>query len=127
MGRISIGRLVLLAGVACLAVAIPALAQPNTVHINSTVTLANHAPAFHGRVKSPNDACEQGRKVKMFQQQPGPDDLLGHDTTNGQGQWLVPFKPGSGAFYAKVKRREEGTAGTIYVCRGDKSGIRVID
>ena len=24
-------------------------------------------------------------------------------------------------YYAKVKRREEGTAGTIFVCKGDKS------
>ena len=43
-------------------VAVPALAT-QTVKINSRVTVADNQPAFHGRVKSPNHACEQQRKA----------------------------------------------------------------
>jgi hypothetical protein len=107
--------------------AVPALAT-NVVKIDSKVTISAHAPAFHGRVKSDNHACETGRKVKLFKRRHGPDHLLGHDETNHKGRWQVGVNPlSSGAYYAKVTRREEGTAGTIYVCRRDRSRTRVVD
>ena len=107
--------------------AVPALAT-NVVKIDSKVTISAHAPAFHGRVKSDNHACETGRKVKLFKRRHGPDHLLGHDETNHRGRWQVGVNPlSSGAYYAKVTRREEGTAGTIYVCRRDRSRTRVVD
>jgi hypothetical protein len=107
--------------------AIPALAT-NVVKIDSQVTISHHAPAFHGRVKSDNHACEVGRNVKLFKRRHGPDDFLGHDETNHKGRWKVGVNPlSSGAYYAKVTRREEGTAGTIYVCRRDRSKTVVVD
>ena len=107
--------------------AIPALAT-NVVKIDSKVTISHHAPAFHGRVKSDNHACEVGRNVKLFKRRHGPDDFLGHDETNHKGRWKVAVNPlSSGAYYAKVTRREEGTAGTIYVCRRDRSKTVVVD
>jgi len=107
--------------------AIPALAT-NVVKIDSKVTISHHAPAFHGRVKSDNHACEVGRNVKLFKRRHGPDQFLGHDETNHKGRWKVGVNPlSSGAYYAKVTRREEGTAGTIYVCRRDRSKTVVVD
>jgi hypothetical protein len=109
------------------AAAVPAFAT-NVVKIDSKVTISAHAPAFHGRVTSDNHACETGRKVKLFKRRHGPDHLLGHDETNHKGRWQVGVNPlSSGAYYAKVTRREEGTAGTIYVCRRDRSRTRVVD
>jgi hypothetical protein len=119
--------LIVCAALATAIAAVPALAT-NVVKIDSKVTISAHAPAFHGRVKSDNHACETGRKVKLFKRRHGPDHLLGHDETNHKGRWQVGVNPlSSGAYYAKVTRREEGTAGTIYVCRRDRSRTRVVD
>ena len=107
--------------------AIPALAT-NVVKIDSKVTISHRAPAFHGKVKSDNSGCEVGRNVKLFRQRPGPDQFLGHDETNHKGRWKVGVSPlSSGGYYAKVTRREEGAAGTIFVCRRDRSKTVVVD
>jgi hypothetical protein len=122
--RLAIAACVAFAGAAI--AAIPALGA--IVKINSKVTISNNAPAFHGRVKSSNTACEQQRKVKLFKQRSGADKLLGKDKTNHHGKWEIVVQPlKSGAYYAKVVRREEGTAGTTFVCRGDRSRTIVID
>jgi hypothetical protein len=112
--------------VALVVVAVPALAT-QTVKINSRITLSDNPPAFHGRVKSSKPACEQQRKVKLFKQRSGPDQLLGNDKSDNHGKWKIvvdPLTPGD--YYAKVVRREEGTAGTIFVCRGDRSRVATI-
>jgi hypothetical protein len=128
MRRFSIGRAAVLGVAACLAVAIPALAQPVTVRVDSKITISESPPAFHGKVKADNAACEPNRKVKLFRKQSGPDELLGKDTTDSDGKWKVAVHPlSSGAYYAKVRRREEGTAGTIYVCHKDVSRTVVVD
>jgi hypothetical protein len=123
-------RLALIVGAALAAATVaemPALAT-NVVKIDSKVTISTRFPAFHGQVKSDNHACETGRKVKLFKRRHGPDRLLGHDRTNNNGRWKVEVDPlRSGAYYAKVTRREEGTAGTIYVCRRDRSRTLVVD
>ncbi len=107
--------------------AIPALAT-NVVKIDSKVRISHRAPAFHGKVKSDNNGCESNRKVKMFRRQHGPDELLGHDRTDRRGKWKVEVDPlSSGAYYARVKRRAEGAAGTIFVCRRDRSKTVVVD
>ena len=37
---------------------------------------------------------------------------------------IDPLNPGS--YYARLVRRKEGTAGTIFVCRGDRSVLVTI-
>jgi hypothetical protein len=98
------------------------------VRINSTLTISERAPAFHGKVKSPNGACRGGRKVKLFRKESGPDKLLGSTHSKQNGSWLIPTDlHGSAAYYAKVTGRREGTAGTIFVCRGDRSRTVFVD
>jgi hypothetical protein len=129
MTRFPNRRFVLLAALAlgCVGLAVPASAG-NVVRIDSKVTIAESPPAFHGRVISDNEACEQGRTVKLLQKRPGQDDSLGRDTTNNNGKWQVVVEPlSSGAYYAKVRRREEGAAGTTFVCRRDLSRTVVVD
>lgn len=98
-----------------------------TVFIASKVSIKNHHGLhFVGRVTSPNHACEEGRRVVLYRViDGGPDQALGHDTTNANGNWGVEVSGFAGIsmshFYARVKRRSEGTAGTIYVCKGDRS------
>ena len=118
--------LILGAAIATAAVAaIPALAT-NVVKIDSKVTISHHAPAFHGRVKSDNHACEVGRNVKLFKRRHGPDQFLGHDETNHRGRWKVGVSPlSSGVYYAKVKKG--GSASLGIKCKGDTSKPVVID
>jgi hypothetical protein len=117
-------------------VAIAALAAPlavagggNVVEIETTVKLRESFPAFHGKVKSDNEACVYPRRVKLFKQRRnGGRKLLGTDQTDMNGRWEVIVDPlKSGAYLAVAKRREEGTAGTIYVCARDRSKIAVVD
>ncbi|HKG36317.1 MAG TPA: hypothetical protein VKA89_07780 [Solirubrobacterales bacterium] len=97
----------------------------NVVKIRSKVTIAADGLRFHGKVLSPNAACEQGRKVKLKREVPGKDPVFGTSTTDAQGRWEVTVSGFAGVslsrFYARVRRRSEGTAGTIFVCRSDRS------
>ena len=101
----------------------------NTVQIDSTIKLRNNFPAFHGKVTSPNQACADNRLVKMFKKKrSGGRKLLGKTHTDINGKWEVIVDPlSSGAYLAVVKQREEGTAGTIFVCLRDKSKIVGVD
>jgi hypothetical protein len=101
----------------------------NTVQIDSTIKLRKSFPAFHGKVTSPNQACADNRLVKMFKKKrSGGRKLLGKTHSDINGKWEVIVDPlSSGAYLAVVKQREEGTAGTIFVCLRDKSKIVGVD
>jgi hypothetical protein len=109
---------------------ISAAPATNTVEINSRIIMRSNFPAFHGRVKSPNEACVDNRLVKLFKKKSlgGDRKLLGKTHTDEKGKWEVIVDPlSSGAYWAVVKQREEGTAGTTFVCLRDKSKRAVID
>lgn len=107
-----------------IAVGVVASAAPVAVRrFNSKVTLAPDDP-FHGRVTSKEDGCEDDRVVKVFRVESGPDGLYGSTETDTHGKWSIPAGTPHGDFYAKVKRREEGAAGTTYVCRSDLSASK---
>jgi hypothetical protein len=50
---------------------------------------------------------------------------LGSATMSSSGHWKITSSGSAGIslghFYAKVTKRSEGTAGTIYVCRAARS------
>jgi hypothetical protein len=112
-----------------LGVAASALAQGQTVEIQTELILRNTAPAFHGKVKADNENCVEDRKVKMFKQKrQGGKKLLGTDHAADNGKWKVPFdKVSSGGYLAVAPKVEEGTAGTIYECVRAKSVVIPID
>jgi hypothetical protein len=113
----------LLAGVLVVALSVSAVAR---ITYDSHIKLYNSFPAFHGKVNSNGpEFCLSHRKVKMYKQRSGPDRFLGKDRTNDRGRWRVRFDPGSGAYYAKVKKRSSASIGIT--CRRDKSNTIVID
>ncbi len=115
---------------ALLAVPCAALAGAGqTVELNSQVKIRNNVPAFHGKVKAQNAACTEQRRVKLFKQRRnGGRKLLGFDQTDDDGKWFVEVDPlKSGAYFAVAKRREEGTAGTIFVCLRARSRTLAVD
>ena len=88
----------------------------NRVEVASRATLAQSDP-FHGRVLSKKAACERNRMVAVYRVDPGSDGLFGSTTSNAQGRWSVPAGMPNGKFYAVVKQRSIGPAGTTFVCK----------
>ena len=52
---------------------------------------------------------------------PGKDQKVSSTPTYGQHWRLGLDNPPPGAYYARVKKRSDGTAGTIFVCKADSS------
>jgi hypothetical protein len=108
-----------------LSVSIPAWGT-RTVRIPSRISIASKGMVMHGHVRSPNPGCIEGRKVKLkIDTSGGNDQVIGTDTTNAHGRWRIQVSGFAGVslahFYARVRRQSQGTAGTIYVCRPDRS------
>ena len=114
--------LTLAAGAATAMVLASGALAGNVKTFDSSVTLAKSNP-FHGHVVSEKHACSVHRLVKVFNKKPGKDGLFGKTHSNRTGAWSIPATP-TGKFYAKMPRREEGTAGTTFVCTGDRSKVR---
>ena len=103
----------------------PAAVGTQTVRIPSTVTLnitpQQAAATFNGKVKSPTQACRTNRTVRLMLRRPGKDQKVSSTPTFGKHWRLGLDNPPAGEYYARVKERSEGTAGTIYVCKADNS------
>jgi hypothetical protein len=93
-----------------------------TVTIASHIRIKDKGLTFSGRVTAGNSACDSGRKVTLYRTGPLK---LGSARTNSSGHWKITVSGFAGVspghFYAKVSKRSEGTAGTIYVCKAARS------
>jgi hypothetical protein len=93
-----------------------------TVTIASHITIKSNGLKFSGSVTSSNAACKSNRKVTLYRK---PSQVLVSTTTNSSGGWKITASGSAGItlghFYATVKKRSEGTAGTIYVCKAATS------
>ena len=93
-----------------------------TVRIASHVTIKSNGLTFSGRVTSSNAACGVARKVTLYRT---ASLKLGSTTTSSSGRWKLTVSGSAGItlghFYAKVAKRSEGAAGTIYVCKAARS------
>ncbi len=100
-----------------------ALGQVQTY--DSKITISRAVPLYHGKVKAPTGKCMRGRKVVLFQKQPGADAKLGKDRTNRKGRWIVELPAADLApqdrFYAKVRRKLNIVSGEGYQCRSARS------
>ncbi|HWF50348.1 MAG TPA: hypothetical protein VG294_06845 [Solirubrobacteraceae bacterium] len=110
---VAIGALILAAVAGTTALA------TRTVRIPSHVTIKSTDLIFTGRVTAANAACERARRVKLYRRTGSL--LLGAATTNASGHWKITVAGFAGVslghFFARVRQRSEGTAGTIYVCK----------
>src|SRR5690348_5728943 len=93
-----------------------------TVVIPSAISISAKNLTFKGRVTASNAACKDGRKVTLYQRlSSGGHRAIGSFTTGASGKWHVTVSGFAGVslahFYAKVKQRSEGAAGTTYICR----------
>jgi hypothetical protein len=114
---------------AALACMLGAADATRTVRIPSHISIKSHELRFSGRVTSPNAACRQGRHVSLYRRIAGGRDRVGVFVTGASGKWHITVSGTAGVsmgqFYAKVRRRSEGTAGTTFVCKSaDSATIR---
>jgi hypothetical protein len=120
MGRRVVKPMALAASVLAVTatVGLTAAGATNVVQIASHVSIKSTGLTFSGKVTSPNAACVTGRKVTLYRTN---GNVLGSTTTSSSGRWKITASGSAGItlghFYAKVKRRSEGTAGTTYVCK----------
>jgi hypothetical protein len=103
-------------------------AATNTVRIASRITIESHGLNFHGKVKSENAGCKAGRHVSLYRVfSDGSRQRVGLFVTGANGKWHVNVSGSAGIsfsrFYAKVRQRKEGTAGTIFVCKSADSEV----
>ena len=111
---------------ACLAIAtVPlgnfsAKAHVRTYRSNISINYKRSADAFVGRVRSFQE-CRDGRAVQVFKQVPGPDTLVGSDTTDVRGDYGPIAAQGAGFYYAKVAEVERGGYGHDHLCTAGTS------
>ena len=97
-----------------------------TVKIDSKVKFLKGGPGIRGKVKSKKQACVENRRVKLYRKrQAGGKKLLGKADSKQNGNWKVEFNLTAGTYVAVVKKRREGTAGTIFVCRPAKAKMTI--
>jgi hypothetical protein len=115
-----------LAGVAATALTIGTAEATRTVRIASRITIESHGLNFHGKVKSENSGCKDARHVSLYRIfSDGSRQRVGVFVTGPSGKWHISVSGSAGIsmshFYAKVRQRKEGTAGTIFVCKSADS------
>lgn len=122
----ALGAAFVIAALAAALVALPAAAT-RTVRIPSAISIRSHGLTFSGKVTAGKyEPCVQQRKVTLYKDLGnGSGQALMSTRTDDQGRWKIT-PPGSAGislweFFARVKKRSEGTAGTIYLCKGARS------
>ena len=111
---------------ACLAIAtVPlgnfsAKAHVQTYRSNLSIKYQRSTDSFVGRVASFRE-CREGRAVEVHMQQPGPDPVVGSDTTDARGRYGPIPAAGAGFYYAKVAEVERGGYGHDHLCTGGTS------
>ena len=91
----------------------------------TNLTMANRAPAFHGKVRTDVPDCESDRRVKLFyvanpKRGFGGGELLGRTNSDFKGRWLIDVTPLlDGGYYAKVKQHIVNIDGVLVRCLPD--------
>ncbi len=92
------------------------------VKIPSHISIKSQGLTFSGLLTASKAPCKASRKVTLFRTN---GNVLGSTTTNSSGHWKITAQGSAGItlgrFFARVKQRSDGTAGTIFVCQAAKS------
>lgn len=88
--------------------ALPASAGADTVDTHVSIGYGNIAKVitheFSGKVQSPEAACKKDRKIRLYELQPGPDDLLAKTDSKDNGRWAIGNDTADGRHYVKVRK-----------------------
>lgn len=97
-----------------------------TVRFRSHISIGSEGLDFGGRVRAGHRACLARRRVvllRLFGN--GDTQVVGRDRTDARGRWSISVQGSAGItlarFFARVKRRRDAAAGTVYVCKAARS------
>ncbi|MDZ5619480.1 hypothetical protein [Nocardioides bizhenqiangii] len=98
--------------------------------VSSFGLTASGGEAALGRVSSPNAACVNNRKVKLYLVRPGRDLQVGVDrrtgvpSGNGDGYWVVPtnLRPGR-SYYAVVGAKDLAAGSHLHLCKEYRTSV----
>ena len=117
---IQVAAISAVASALALAFALTAAEATKTVKIASHISIQSKGLKLSGKVTATNAGCKHGRQVTLYRKLSKGASKLGSTTTNASGSWKITASGSAGItmshFYATVKKRSDGTAGTIYVC-----------
>jgi hypothetical protein len=102
-------RMLLVLAVATAAVVASAgIAWAATFQTSTSFGFVQNPDGVLGDISSAGpSACEQGRRVKLFQKRRGADRLIGSDRSNAGGQWEIDHNLQNGKrYYAKIPRKD---------------------
>lgn len=81
-----------------------------------------------GKVRSAQDACKAGRKVKLMRKRPGPDKLLDTDVTDGDVEYRLVLRPRKDqTVYVRLPRFFESSYGHSHECLPARSSGLFVD
>ncbi len=81
---------------------------------------------WSGRVSSPANECEPGRRVTLFKEREGRDKVVDRTVSKRRGRWLIIAKQEPGRFYAKVLRSTAVVSGQKATCKPARSVIQPV-
>ncbi len=96
----------------------PAVSASGASSSSTKIVVSLKLPAFHGTLQSHRHGCLGSRKVKLYREKSGPDQLLGTDRSEDNGTWSVLIgkkRLTHGSYYATVAGRGK--------CKGAKSNV----
>jgi hypothetical protein len=85
----------------------PADPTPSGRTIARRLTIAFRQGKIRGLVK-PSGGCARREIVKLFKVRTGKDPVVGKDTTDGSGRYVIRKRGGAGRFYTRVMRSGDG-------------------
>jgi hypothetical protein len=100
---------------------VPAAANARGVHTRVHIQQVSGQRAYKGRVMSPRQNCVAGRRVLVYHEVTGPDQVVARATSHRQGTWRaqVPLHRYQHMtyYYARIAPKHRGAN-----CAGAKSG-----
>jgi hypothetical protein len=101
------------------------VASAHKFNAKTTVKITDGGPdGAEGKVGSRRAACKPSRKVKLYREKSGRDDLIGWSFTNDAGRWELASDLKEGDYYAVVTRRREGSGAHEHIC-GRATSVKV--
>ncbi len=92
----------------------------------TSITISSEGLYFYGKVKAPARGCQINRRVQLFLQLPGRDQMRGKVTTQRfDGRWSIRAQGTAGAtlgdWYVKVRPNAETPKGGLRACQAARS------
>ena len=103
------------------------IASAHSFNAKTTVMMSSlDIDGAAGPLRSKRDDCKPGRKVKLYRQRQGKDDLIGWAFSNSEGRWELVTDLALGRYYVVVTRSVDNSGSHEHICSRDTSRTRTL-